>query len=69
MSAGVVGWTRQWVGEKKLGGDLSWSLKMETERKGGCRRWYATDLGIRKEDWIWRRRGKSEDLQLAYMFS
>lgn len=35
---------------------------------GCCRRWSTKELGIRMGDWIWRNRGRDEDLQLAYLF-
>jgi hypothetical protein len=34
----------------------------------GHERWYATELEMRLEDWIWRKGKTSEDLQLAYLF-
>lgn len=56
------GWGRMFGGE-----DLCEPLEMGTVGKGGCRRYFATELGVRLGDCIWRSRGKGEDSQLAYL--
>lgn len=38
-------------------------------RKRGCKRYSIADIDMRLEDWVWRRRGGDEGLQLANLFS
>lgn len=44
-------------------------LLVEAERKDSLSRRSATNLTIKLGDWIWRRGGRGEDLQLAYLLS
>jgi hypothetical protein len=40
---------------------------MRRSGRGDFSRWYPAELGVRLGDWIWRSRGRGEDLHLAYL--
>lgn len=62
MLSGLGGWDNG-VSWGEFGGeDLCESLEMEADRRGGCSRWFATELGVRFWNWIWRREGRDEYL-------